>query len=452
MEKLKAGNQYIVDIEKIIFGGEGLTHINDIAVFVPMSVPGDRLLIEIISTKKTYARGLIKEILIPSDDRIDNKDMISFEDFSGCDFAMIKYDKQLYYKKEMVLENIKKIANIKDIPFDEIIASDNPDNYRNKVIEPIFKENGIIYTGFYSKKSHKIFRVEKNLLSSYIATKMINIFLEKINKIGFKVYNEANNTGFLKHIMIRNNDKNEVMIAVMIHKKSQLKNLINVLKEMYEENDNIKSVYIIVKNQADNILLSGEYLHLFGERYIFEYMKDMEFKIYPNSFFQINKEQSEKLYNKVIEYIGNTKDKNIVDAFCGTGTISMILAKNANKVIGIDMVSSSIESAKEMAKQNKLSNVIFIESKVEKVINEIIKKENINYIVLDPARKGVDEKALNSIGESRVDKIIYVSCNPSTFARDLSILIKYGYKLEKLSIVDMFCNTNNIESIALLKR
>lgn len=451
------GQKIKIKIEKIVFGGESIGKVNDFTFFVPMGVPGDLLEIEIISLKKSYGRGLIKNIIEASKDRIEDISKISFEDFDGCDFGMLTYEKQLYYKNEMLIDVLKKIGNIdvNKVSFEQIIPSSIQKNYRNKTAEPFFKKNGKIMTGFYSKKSHNIFVPKESLLKSKVSEEIINKFLNEINTFQntnkeFNVYNEVNNSGFLKHIIVRNNEKNDVLLTIVVNKNSQIKQLKKVLEKIYNENECIKSVYISKKNYNDNVILGDENILLFGSEYLEEEINNIKFKIYPNSFFQINKKQSITLYNKAIEFFGEIKNKTVIDAFSGTGTIAMIMSKAAKKVIGIESTENSVKAAQITSDENKITNVTFINDKVENSISKILKFENIEGIIFDPPRKGIDKIALNSVIENNISKIVYISCNPSTFARDCKILIENGYTLQKITSVDMFPQTNHIEVVGLL--
>ncbi|MDO5089592.1 MAG: 23S rRNA (uracil(1939)-C(5))-methyltransferase RlmD [Leptotrichiaceae bacterium] len=457
----KIGQKLEIEIEKIVFGGEGLGRVDGFTIFVPMSVPGDILEIEIISVKKSYGRGLITKIIKPSEDRISDISKISFEDFDGCDFGMLKYEKQLEYKNKMLREVLEKIGGInpEKIEIESIISSNIRTNYRNKTAEPLFKKDGKISTGFYSKKSHNIFSAKESLLKSLIAEKMINKFLNEINsysgtKNEFKVYNEITNTGFLKHIIIRNNEKSEVMLIIVVSKKSQFKNLVKVLEKLYNENEFLKSVYISVKKEPNNVILGEETRHLFGNEYLEEEIENIKFKIYPDSFFQINKSQAVKLYDKAMEYLGESRNKTVIDAFSGTGTIAMILSPKVKKSIGIESVESSVIAANQTAVENNIKNVEFINGKVEKILPEILKKEksDVEAIIFDPPRRGIEEKVLKSVAKNKIPKIVYISCNPSTFARDVKLLLENGYKLKKVSAVDMFPQTNHVECIALMTK
>ena len=442
-----------IKIEKLVFGGEGLGYVNEFAIFVPMSVPGDILRIKLISLNKSYGRGLIQEIIIPSKDRVDEV-KITFEDYSGCDFAMMEYDKQIEYKSEILKDILKRLANIsvENIPFEK---SEDIYNYRNKVAEPFVKIKGKIYTGFYQKKSHEIFVADKYNLRSIESNYMINELLLEMNKfIGtkkeFKVYNDINMSGLLKTCVVRNNSKGELLLAIVVNKSSNLNRLKDFLISFYNKYDNLKSVYISVKNKKDNVIFGEEIYKVVGNDYIEENIMGINFKIYPDSFFQINRSQTIKLYNDAINLLGNYSDKNIIDAFSGTGTISMIMSLKAKKVYGIELVKSSVLAARKTVKDNNIKNVEFIEARVENIIDEIMKKDKIDYIVFDPPRKGIDYTVLDSVCKSNISKIVYISCNPSTLARDIKILMEKGYRLEYVKGYDMFPQTPHIEVLVLL--
>ncbi|WP_156286158.1 23S rRNA (uracil(1939)-C(5))-methyltransferase RlmD [Oceanivirga salmonicida] len=443
----KIGEILEVEIKKIAFGGEGLGHLDGMVIFVPMSCIGDTVKVKVISVKKTYIRALITEIIQASKDRIiSNK--ISFKEHSGCDFAMLKYEKQLEYKTMMLKELFKfDITNI----YDGIIGADNDKNYRNKVAEPFFIENGKINTGFYDRKSHDIFSAKEDILKSEISIRITEKVLEKLNEEKFSVYSDKNSKGFLKHLIIRNNTKNEVMLAIVVNGKKEINKLNKILEKLYNENSEIVSVYVSVKNKKNNVILGDENIHLFGSKILNEEVFGINFEIYLDSFFQINIEQVKKLYTKAISYIDDS-DKMAIDAFSGTGTIAMLIGNKLKKVYAIESVKSAVQAAKNTAKNNGINNIKFICSKVEDKIENIVKYENIEYIVFDPPRKGIEQSVLNQVAKNEIKKIIYISCEPSTFARDFEILKEKGYKLTKLTAVDMFPNTHHIEIVALITK
>ena len=330
---ISVGNKVVVDIEKIVYGGEGLGFVDDFAVFVPMTVPGDRVEAEIISKKKTYARGIITKLLSAGEERIEDTSKISFEDFHGCDFGMLNYESQLKYKTELVKDVMEKIGRVKDVPVNFIIGADEEDrkNYRNKVIEPFaLDKNRKIITGMFKRKSHEVFEVKENVLSSNLANKIINNVKRMLNKNKISVYREKEHKGILRHIMVRTNSFNEAMLVLIINSKKVPKDVEEFLKGIYENTEEIKSVYVSLNNEItnvaprekkkNNLALGKENIHLFGEKYIKEEINGIHFNISPDSFFQINVNQTKKLYNTGISFFDNIENKYIVDAFSGTGT------------------------------------------------------------------------------------------------------------------------------------
>ncbi len=442
-----------LEIEKLIFGGEGLGYFENMAVFVPMSVPGDRVRVKIISIKKSYARGIIETIIKPGEERVADKDKVTFEDFHGCDFGMLKYESQLKYKKEMVEDVLKKIGKIENFEIYDTIGSDFPKYYRNKVIEPFAFKDGEIISGFFKKKSHEVFEVSENMLQSQLANRIIKELKEILNKKRVPVYDEKKHRGVLRHVMVRTNSFEEAMV-VLIVKGEPAKNLKKILFELRDRCPEIKSAYISVNDKRTNVALGEKNIYVYGDEVLKEELFGIKFNISPTSFFQINLEQTNKLYETAVTYFDDLKNKNIVDAYSGTGTIAMILSRWAKKVFAIEMVKSATEDAIKTSTENEIKNIDFINGKVESKLEELLhKKEKIDAIIFDPPRKGIDESVLHSVAKTGIDQIVYISCNPSTFARDANILNEIGYDLLKVQPVDMFPQTSHIEVVGkFLKR
>ena len=448
---ISVGDKIIVDIEKIVYGGEGLGFINDFAVFVPMTVPGDRVEAEIISKKKTYARGLITKLITAGEERIGDAERISFEDFHGCDFGMLNYESQLKYKTELVKDVMEKIGGVKGVSVEYIVGADEEDrqNYRNKVIEPFaLDKNKKIITGMFKRKSHEVFEVKENILSSNLANKIINTVKKMLNVNKISVYNEKEHRGILRHIMVRTNLKNEAMLVLIINSKKVPKEIEQFLKTAYDNIEEIKSVYVSLNNEITNVALGKTNIHLFGDKYLKETINGINFNISPDSFFQINVNQTKKLYNIGISFFDNIKDKYIADAFSGTGTIGMILSKNAEKVYSIEIVKSAVKDGIRTAGENGIENMEFITEDVNKELLKLIEGgKRVDAVIFDPPRKGIEADSLVKLASHNIEEIVYISCNPSTFARDSKILIEHGYKLEKIQPVDMFPQTSHIEVI-----
>lgn len=450
---LKISDIVEIKIEKIVFGGEGLAYYNEsFAIFVPMSVPGDIVKVEIISVKKTYARALIKEIIVPAPERVKGN-KITFEDFDGCDFAMLEYKAQLKYKKIMVEDVIQRVGGLKDFELKNIEASENIFNYRNKIIEPFSNYKGKIITGFFKRKSHDVFEVEENILNSKLANVIIKKLKELLNKTKIPVYDEKIHLGLLRNIMIRTNSKNEAMIVLIINANKindELKNILLILKDEFKE---IKSIYFSSNTKKTNTLLGEKNTLIWGEKFIQESIDGISFYISPTSFFQINLEQTKKLYSRAISMFSNIENKYIVDAYSGTGTIAMILAKKAKKVYSIEIVKSASEDGKRTAAENNIKNIEFINGAVEDKLIELVKnKKTIDTIIFDPPRKGLESTIIDRVAELSLPEVVYISCNPSTLARDIKLFSEKGYELKKLEAVDMFPQTSHIECIALLSK
>lgn len=443
------GEKIELNIEKIVYGGEGLGYYNDFAIFVPMSVPGDKVEIEVISKKKSYARGIITKLLEAGEERID-RERVSFEDFHGCDFGMLNYDAQLKYKELLVKDVMEKIGGVKDIEILPIVGSEKIYNYRNKVIEPFaYGKNKEIITGMFEKRSHNVFQVKENMLSSELSNKVINKAKEILNRDkNISVYNEIQHRGILRHIMTRTNSKNEAMVVLVVNLKKVSKEIEKFLLELYNQMDEIKSVYVSLNTEKTNFALGKTMVHLFGQKTILEEIEGIKFNISPSSFFQINLEQTKKLYNIGISYFDNIKDKYIIDAFSGTGTIGMILSKKANKIYSIEIVKSAVEDGIKTSKENGINNMEFIIGDVNKEIKTLMDNGNrVDSIIFDPPRKGIEESTLRGLTSHKINELVYISCNPSTFARDTKILLEEGYTLEKIQPVDMFPQTVQIEVV-----
>ena len=449
---LKVADIIQIKIDKIVFGGEGLGYYNGFAVFVPMSIPEDELEIEIISVKKTYARGLIKNIIKASPERIDSH-KFTFEDFYGCDFAMLKYESQLKYKKLMVEEVMRKIAGLPDIEISDVLASEDVYNYRNKIIEPFSVYGNKIITGFFKRKSHEVFEVDENILNSKLGNRIIKELKEILNKNKISVYNEITHKGLLRNVMIRTNSNNEAMLVLIINSNKITENIKNLLFRLREKIEEIKSIYISLNSKKTNTVIGEKNIFIYGEESIKENLNGIEFHISPTSFFQINVKQAKRLYDIAINFFDNIDDKYIVDAYSGTGTIGMIMAKKAKKVYAIEIVKSASEDGEKTAKENGIENIEFINGPVEKeLVNLINANKRIDTIIFDPPRKGLEASIIDKVAELNLKEVVYISCNPSTFARDVKLFSEKGYTLKKLQAVDMFPQTSHIECVGLIEK
>ena len=448
---LKKGDNIEIEIEKLVFGGEGLGRYEDFPIFVPGSVPGDVVSCEIISLKKSYGRALIKEIVKKSERRVTPK-CNYFDECGGCDFMMMDYISQLHYKKELVTEVLERIGNLDSSVVEDVIPAQNSYFYRNKVIEPFGIKNGKVICGFYKKKSHDIIDIDRCYIQSDISNDILLEIKNRLKEFGVSIYSEDKKSGLLKRIMVRVNSKNEVML-VFVLSKNELKKIKSFSRAITTKFEEVKSIYVsIQRKNGNNVLGKDEYL-LFGEESISETISGIEFYINPRSFFQVNREQTSVLYKTALDFFDAVEGKTFIDAYSGTGTIGAILSKKAKFVYGIELIKEATKAAEEMAIRNDIKNIEFINGKVEEELIKLIDKGiKIDSIVFDPPRKGIEESVLRKIADLELSDMVYISCNPSTFARDVAILKEYNYKISKLVPVDMFPNTSHIEIVAHIEK
>ena len=333
---------------------------------------------------------------------------------------------------------------------------ENPYRYRNKVQLPIGKVNGEVVIGFYAPRSHNIINIDSCLIQDEVADKVAKITRKWINKYNIEpatVDGNFNSNGILRHIMIRKAFKTKEVMVVLVATKEKVP-FINEFKEEIVKNiEGIKSIVLNVNSKNTNVILGEKCITLYGEDVIQDYIGNFKFNISPLSFFQVNPIQTEILYNKALEYASLTGNETVFDAYCGTGTITLFLSQKAKKVYGVEIIEPAIKNAKENAKLNNVENAEFFVGKSEEIIPKLINEGiKADVIVVDPPRKGCDIKLLNAIGETKPEKIVYVSCDPSTLARDLKILEEKGYKTIKVQPVDMVPQTSHVECVCLLTK
>lgn len=451
---IEKNKEYILDIVSQGYEGEGIAKINDtFTVFIEGALKGERVNVRIVKSKKSFAYGKLLEVIEPSLERCEAKCSIH-KRCGGCKLQYSTYKEQLNFKFERVKDCITKIGKLDESIVQFPLGMDEPWRYRNKVQLPIGMVNGELKIGFFAPRSHEIIDMETCLIQDEIADKVVGITRTWIKKNNIKPYNidgKYDETGILRHIMIRRGfTTNEVMV-VLVTNGSKLPNKDEFISLITENIPGIKSIVQNINSKPTNVILGQECITLWGESTISDYIGEFKFNISPLSFFQVNPVQTEVLYNKALEYAGLTGDETVFDAYCGTGTITLFLSQKAKKVYGVEIIPQAIENANINAKENNVNNVEFFVGESEVVIPDLINKGiKADVVIVDPPRKGCDVKLLNAITNIDAKKIVYVSCDPSTLARDLAILEGNGYKTVKVQPVDMFPHTAHIENVALL--
>lgn len=450
---LSKNKEYVIDIVDIGQGGVGIGKYEGLTVFVEGGLIQDKVKVRINKSKKNYAVGDIVEIIEKSPFRVDRICSDDLKDCGGCQIQELDYNKQLELKTNEVKQVISRIGKLENVEIHETIGMQSPCRYRNKAQFPIQNIKGETAIGFYKKKSHDVIPTDMCLIQHDINDKIIKIIKTYIQAYNVSIYNETNHTGVLRHLVTKVGfTTNEVMV-VLVANGTNLPHL-NELASVLEENiPGFKTLVLNINKAKTNVILGNENKIIYGNGKINDFIGDLVFEISPLSFFQVNPVQTEVLYNKALEYAELKENDTVFDIYCGIGSISLFLAQKATKVYGIEIVEDAIKDAKINAKLNNLDNVEFYVGKAEEVVPKMYSEgKTANVVVVDPPRKGCDEKVLDTIVSMKPDRVVYVSCNPSTLARDLAYLDERGYKCVEIQPVDMFPHTMHVETVAKLRR
>lgn len=445
-------NEYVtLTFEDLTHEGNGVGKVGGYPLFVPNGLPGEEAVVKVIKVNKNFGFGKLIELKNISEERVDPTCHVHC---GGCQLQHMSYNLQLQMKQNQVRNVMKKIGHLEHVPIHPIIGMDNPFHYRNKVQIPVGEKDGKLITGYYQKRSHRI--VEDLDTCSSQADEINEILPEVkkiVNRIGIEAYDEENHRGVLRHIMIRTGYATKETMLVLVTKTNKLPGKEILIQELTDKFPDIKSIVQNINDQRTNLILGEKTKVLWGEEYIHDKIGELTFAISAKSFYQVNPVQTKVLYDKALEYAKIDENDVVIDAYCGIGTISLFLAQKAKKVYGVEVVPEAIHDAKANAKLNGMNNVEFVVGQAEKIMPEW-KREGLDpdVIVVDPPRKGCAPEFLEAMIEMEPKRIVYVSCNPSTLARDLRILEDGGYRTNEVQPVDMFPNTTHVEAIALIQR
>lgn len=450
---LSKNKEYIVDIVDIGQGGVGIGKYEGFTVFVDGGLIQDKIKVKITKSKKNYAVGDMVEIIEKSPFRVARKCSETLRQCGGCQIQELDYQKQLDIKTNEVKQVISRIGKLDDVIVHDTLGMEHPFRYRNKAQFPIQKKDNMPVIGFYKKKSHDLISTDECIIQHEVNDKIIKIIKTYIRAYNVSIYDEKTHKGLLRHVVTKVGfTTGEVMIVLVANGKKlpYLKELASVLKENIP---GFKTLVVNVNTQKTNVILGKENIVAYGDGMIRDYIGELVFEISPLSFFQVNPLQTEVLYNKALEYANLGENDTVFDIYCGIGTISLFLAQKAKKVYGIEIVEDAIKDAKRNAKINNMDNVEFYVGKAEEVVPKMYKEgKRANVVVVDPPRKGCDEKVLDTIISMQPDRVVYVSCNPSTLARDLAYLNERGYKCHEIQPVDMFPHSVHVECVVLMSR
>ena len=463
-------------IEDIGVSGEGIGKVDGYTLFVKDTVIGDVVRVKIMKAKKNYGYARLMDIIKPSKDRVEPACPIARQ-CGGCQIQAMNYNAQLKYKQKLVKDNLLRISGLTegvDYEMCEILGMDTPFRYRNKAQYPVGEDkDGNIVMGFYAGHTHSIIACPDDdcMLGHGDNAFILNAVKEWMKEYRVRAYNENIHKGTVRHVLIRTGyHTDEVMVCLVTKKMLRKEAADGLVKAIQKLKLNVASLVVNINKEDTNVILGKECITLYGRPYIEDYIGDIKFQISPLSFYQVNPKQTEVLYNKALEFAGLKGNESVWDMYCGIGTISLFLAKKAGKVYGVEIVPQAIEDAKNNAKINNIDNAEFFVGKAEEVVPAFYKKQTgvqsdndstdskeydmtrPDVVVVDPPRKGCDKKLLDTIVSMTPDRIVYVSCDSATLARDLKLLVEYGYKVEKVQPVDQFGNTVHVETVCLLSK
>ena len=440
-------------IEDLGVDGEGIGKVDGMAIFVKDVVPGDRVQAKVMKMKKSYGYARLMQVLDPSPKRTEPRCAFARQ-CGGCQLQAMTYEAQLDFKAKKVWNHLIRIGGLTDLAKPEIIGMDDPWRYRNKAQFPFGTDKeGNPVTGFYAARSHNIIPCTECWLGVEENKVILEKILDHLKTYHISTYDEVSGKGLLRHVLIRKGfTTGEVMVCLILNGRTmpKLTELVDSLREV----PGMTSITINVNTKNTNVIMGTEMIFVWGQDYITDYIGNIKYQISPLSFYQVNPVQTKKLYETALEYADLKGNETVWDLYCGIGTISLFLAQKAKFVRGVEIVPAAIENAKENAKLNGLENTEFFVGKAEEVLPREYKKNGVyaDVIVVDPPRKGCDETLLETMIEMNPERIVYVSCDSATLARDLKYLCARGYELRKVCPVDQFGMTVHVETVVLLQR
>jgi 23S rRNA (uracil1939-C5)-methyltransferase len=445
-------NDYIeVVFEDLTHEGAGVAKVDGYPLFVPNGLPGEKAKIKVIKVNKSYGFGKLMEIVEESPYRVEAPCPI-YKECGGCQLQHLSYEGQMIAKEKQVRDVLQRIGKLENVTVHPVLGMKDPWRYRNKAQVPIGEFEGGLIGGFYQQRTHQIIDMKECIIQQEKNDQVVQLVKEICQRHGVRAYDEKNHKGTLRHIMSRHGlVTNEVMV-VLVTRTSELPNIDKITEEIIAGIPGVKSIVQNINQKRTNVIFGDQTKVLWGEEVIYDNIGEIKFAISARSFYQVNPEQTKVLYDKALEYAGLSGHENVIDAYCGIGTISLFLAQRAQKVYGVEIVPEAIEDAKRNAALNNITNVEFAVGEAETVIPRWYEEGiTADVLVVDPPRKGCDEKLLNTIISMKPKKVVYVSCNPATLARDLRILEDGGYRTIEVQPVDMFPQTMHCEAVARLE-
>jgi 23S rRNA (uracil1939-C5)-methyltransferase len=432
------------------FDGKGLVKYDGQIGWIPNLLPGEKARIVITYRTSNQFHGYVKELITKSKDRVKPICPV-FSSCGGCSLQHISYEAQKRYKHDKVYDCLTRIGGIKDVEVNDTVGMDEPYFYRNKIQMPLgLDKKKHVISGFYREKSHEIIPIEQCYIENDDADRILKTIRSLIEEFHYLPYDEDKRKGIFRHVLIRTAYHYDGIMVVLVTNVDEFKGKNNFVKELVKREPKITTVVQNVNTRDTNVILGDKERVLYGKGFIVDTILGVSFKISAKSFYQVNPIQVEKLYSLAIDCAGLSGKERVLDAYCGVGTIGLVASKKAKEVIGVEIVPEAVKDAVNNAKANKIENAKFFEGDAgEFIMTQFNNGINFDVVIMDPPRKGSDEKFLQTLINANVKKVVYVSCDPATLARDLKYLSPY-YKIESVTPVDMFPNTFHIETVVSL--
>lgn len=440
-----------VKIEDIGHDGAGIGKVDGYTLFVKDAVIGDVVEVKMMKAKKSYGYARLLKVITPSVSRVEPLCPYA-KQCGGCQIQMMSYEEQLRFKENKVRNNLKRIGSFEEIPMEPILGMENPFYYRNKAQFPVgYDKEGNLIAGFYAGRTHSIINNCRCYLGVSENELVLNQVLDWMKRNHVSAYEEESGKGLIRHVLIRYGfTTKEVMVCLVVNGAGvpAKEELIEGLRHI----QGMTSITISSNTKQTNVIMGEKITLLWGQPYITDFIGNIQYQISPLSFYQVNPAQTKRLYETALEYAGLNGDETVWDLYCGIGTISLFLAQRAKQVYGVEIIPAAIEDAKRNARLNQIENARFFVGKAEKVLPEKYEKEQIyaDVIVVDPPRKGCEESVLNTMVQMKPKRIVYVSCDSATLARDLKYLCERGYEVKKVKVIDQFPQTVHVETVVML--
>ncbi|WP_093372278.1 23S rRNA (uracil(1939)-C(5))-methyltransferase RlmD [Tindallia magadiensis] len=446
---LKEQELYTVTIEDLTHQGEGVGKVEGFPLFIPGTIPGDLVKVRVDKKRKNFGHASLVELIEPSEDRVESVCPYHHH-CGGCQTLTLKYEAQLKYKDKKVRDAIQRIGKInKEIR--PILGMKEPYRYRNKAQFPIGLEDGETVIGFFQRGSHDIVSIDDCKIQHPFNKDVIKMLKKYIRENKVSIYNEKTGKGLLRHLVTKVGFQSEEQMLILVINGESLPKEKELIAQITQAFPHVKSIVINKNTKKTNVIMGSKNRVLYGREYIVDTLCNLEFQISPHAFYQVNPIQTEILYEQVVEMAALEGNETVLDVYCGIGTISLLMARTAEKVIGVENVEAAVQDARINAKRNHITNAEFHAADAEVFIPELaMQKAKPEVVVVDPPRKGCDEAVLEAMVTLSPQKIVYVSCNPSTLARDLKYLEDKGYNVEIIQPVDLFSNTVHVETVVLL--